>query len=101
MSVDGSGQIATGRYFTFPRNRPPDLAGQAATRRWMPPSHPRSGGRWSAMCRVGVLLSGGIDSPLVAAAMRQATAASLPAFTLGTNGDEHDESRDASRTPAR
>ena len=48
---------------------------------------------------VGVFLSGGIDSPLVAAKAQAflGPESPLPAFTLGTNGGAHDESADAAR----
>jgi asparagine synthase (glutamine-hydrolysing) len=94
MTVAADGRIQQGRYFTFPRYRVPDLAGAeaeeavdaavtAAVKRQLVSDVP-----------VGVFLSGGIDSPLVAAKMRQA-APGCPAFTIGTNGDEFDESPDA------
>jgi len=96
-SVDASGTIRSGRFFEFPRFREPDLQGVeadealdaaigAAVRRQMVSDVP-----------LGVFLSGGIDSPLVAAKMREATSATLPAFTLGTGGGPHDESADAMR----
>jgi asparagine synthase (glutamine-hydrolysing) len=44
---------------------------------------------------VGTFLSGGIDSPLVAAKAEAAMKGELRCFTIGTNGDELDESRDA------
>ena len=46
---------------------------------------------------VGTFLSGGIDSPLVSAKMREATHHTFKAFTIGTNGDDFDESPDAKR----
>jgi asparagine synthase (glutamine-hydrolysing) len=97
MSVDVDRRTREGRYFTFPRAPVPDLHGpnalealnaaiESAVRRQMISDVP-----------IGVFLSGGIDSPLVAAKMRQANSAPIPAFTLGTNGDAHDESPDARR----
>jgi asparagine synthase (glutamine-hydrolysing) len=44
---------------------------------------------------VGTFLSGGIDSPLVAAKAKAATDCGIRCFTIGTNGDELDESGDA------
>ena len=43
----------------------------------------------------GTFLSGGIDSPLVAAKMQAVSYGKVRAFTIGTNGDRHDESVDA------
>ncbi|MBK9241925.1 MAG: asparagine synthase (glutamine-hydrolyzing) [Acidobacteria bacterium] len=97
LAVDHTGRCEEGRHFTFPRSPEPDLFGQAAydavdaavtsaVRRQMVSDVP-----------LGVFLSGGIDSPLVAAKMREATTMNFPAFTLGTNGDSLDESPDARR----
>ena len=44
---------------------------------------------------VGTFLSGGVDSPLVAAKMQAVCCGKVRAFTIGTNGDRHDESPDA------
>lgn len=100
MTVDVAGREEHGRHFTFPRQPEPTLRGaeaydavdaaiKGAVRRQMVSDVP-----------VGVFLSGGIDSPLVAAMMREATNATIPAFTIGTNGDEFDESPDARRYAA-
>lgn len=50
---------------------------------------------------IGVLLSGGIDSSAVAAAMRQATASDLDSFTIGFTDRSFDESRFARRVAER
>lgn len=97
ITADQSGEVRSGRFFEFPRYREPDLHGAmafeavdaaitAAVRRQMVSDVP-----------LGVFLSGGIDSPLVAAKMREAAGGAVPAFTLGTGGGPHDESADASR----
>lgn len=47
--------------------------------------------------RMGALLSGGIDSPLVAANMVAPTTARIPAFTIGTDDPATDESEPAAQ----
>lgn len=92
LTIDASRARRRGRYFTLPVFREPDLRGAeadeavdatvaAAVKRHLVSDVP-----------VGVFLSGGIDSPLVAAKMVQAEGAAFQAFTLSTNGDEFDES---------
>ena len=97
MSVEQSGHAASGRYFTFPRASVPDLHGREALEAVDAAVESSVRRQMVSDVPVGVLLSGGVDSPLVAAAMRQATNASIPAFTLGTSGDALDESPDARR----
>lgn len=90
---DGSEQH--GRYYKFPMNTEPDLYGEdayravdeavsAAVRRQLVSDVP-----------VGVFLSGGIDSPLIAAKARQASGVPFKAFTIGIENSELDESSDA------
>jgi len=97
LEVDSQRGMREGRFFEFPVARTPDLAGseaddaicaavQAAVRRHLVADVP-----------VGTFLSGGVDSPLVAATMRAMRPGPLRAFTLGTGGDEFDESADAAR----
>ncbi len=45
---------------------------------------------------VGAFLSGGVDSPLVTACMQAAESSPVPAFTIGTDDAESDESAPAS-----
>lgn len=89
------GQQRYGRWFSFPEYIQPDLNGTEAfeavdaavtnaVRRQLVSDVP-----------LGTFLSGGIDSPLVAAKMRGASTGIVQAFTIGTNGDSLDESQDA------
>lgn len=97
VSVTADGHTSRGRYFELPRFRAPELQGPAA--------HEAVDAAVAAAVRrqmvsdvpLGVFLSGGIDSPLVAAKARQAAAAPLPAFTLGTGARWLDESAAARR----
>jgi asparagine synthase (glutamine-hydrolysing) len=95
LAVDSERRWREGRFFEFPVGCAPDLDGddavdaveaalQAAVRRHLVADVP-----------VGTFLSGGIDSPLIAATMRAVDAGPLHAFTLGTGGDAFDESADA------
>jgi asparagine synthase (glutamine-hydrolysing) len=95
IEINRDGQVNAGRFFDFPRFQEPDLSGEEAyeavdqavtraVRRHLVSDVP-----------VGTFLSGGIDSPLVASKATAASSRSLRAFTIGTNGDELDESSDA------
>jgi asparagine synthase (glutamine-hydrolysing) len=53
--------------------------------------------RLEADVPVGALLSGGIDSSIVAAMMRRATNGVVKTFTIGSPHSAHDESREAER----
>jgi asparagine synthase (glutamine-hydrolysing) len=86
-----------GRFFELPQWHEPDLRGgeadeavdealAAAVKRHLVADVP-----------IGAFLSGGVDSPLVAAMASRYGARPLPLFTIGTAGDVHDESADAAR----
>jgi len=97
LEARGDGKISQGRYYEFPRYQPVSLKGAeamdavdaaitSAVKRQLVSDVP-----------VGAFLSGGIDSPLVCAKMKEVCDSGMRAFTIGTGGDATDESPDAIR----
>jgi len=95
LEVSSDGQIRRGKFFEFPIFTAPDLRGEAAeeavdeavtraVRRHLVSDVP-----------VGTFLSGGIDSPLVAAKMVAVNNAPVRGFTLSTHEAHLDELPDA------
>jgi asparagine synthase (glutamine-hydrolysing) len=95
LKIDATGRSSCGRFFEFDADREPDLSGDeadealdaalvGAVRRHMISDVP-----------IGTFLSGGIDSPLIAAVMQKQSDRPLPAFTVGTDGGVTDETADA------
>ena len=98
MLFGADGVVRQGRYFELPRFREPELRGRAAHEAVDAAVTAAVQRQMVSDVPVGVFLSGGIDSPLIAAKAQALTGGgALPAFTLGTGGDEHDESTDAAR----
>jgi asparagine synthase (glutamine-hydrolysing) len=97
LIVDGSGRAESRRYFDFPRCPVPDLAAAAADEAVDAAIGAAVRRQLVSDVPVGVLLSGGIDSPLVAAKMQAAMPTSIPAFTLAAGDRRLDESPDARR----
>jgi asparagine synthase (glutamine-hydrolysing) len=94
------GRVERGRYFAFPRRTGAPLAGgeaveaveaavRAAVRRQMVSDVP-----------VGSFLSGGVDSPLVAACMVEAAGGPVDTFSVGLEDPGLDESAEAARYAA-
>lgn len=93
ISVDG--QTQGGRFFAFPQQREPDLHGDEADEAVVATIDAAVRRHLVADVPVGTFLSGGIDSPLIAATMRAVSHGPICGFTLGTGGDALDESSDA------
>jgi asparagine synthase (glutamine-hydrolysing) len=95
LEATAGGGLRRGRYYAFPVYRTPDLRGDEA--------HEAVNAAVSAAVRrqmisdvpLGAFLSGGIDSPLVAAKAAAATTWPLAAFTIGSDDAALDESADA------
>ena len=97
LEIDGDGRTTRGRHFEFPR-RPSRAPGatpsiealdetlQAAVARQRESDVP-----------LGCFLSGGIDSPLVAAYLAAANEGPVHAYTIGTTDPTQDESSEAER----
>lgn len=95
LEATADGRLSRGRYYEFPVYRQPDLRGAeadeavnaaitAAVRRQMISDVP-----------LGTFLSGGIDSPLVAAKAAAAAKRPLRAYTIGSDDVSLDETADA------
>ena len=95
LRVDLDRSITRGRHFELPLFREPELHGEAACEAIDSAVAAAVKRHLVSDVPVGVFLSGGIDSPLVAAKMVEAMGAGFPAFTLSTLGDQHDEAEEA------
>ena len=103
LTADGG--VREGRFFALPRYRPATLRGAAAIDALDGALDRAVGRHLESDVPVGVFLSGGVDSPLVAAAAAEAaraagTRAPLHAFTIGVDDPALDETADARRYAA-
>jgi asparagine synthase (glutamine-hydrolysing) len=94
VSADGRGR--RGRYYTFPVRGGADLRGEEAVEAIGEAVRKAVRRQTVSDAPVGTFLSGGIDSPLVAAEARRSGSA-YPAFTLGIDDPHFDESNAAAR----
>ena len=97
LAFDAAGIVRRGRSFELPRWQSPDLSGEAAVEAFDAALDRAARRHLIADVPVGVLLSGGIDSPLVAAAARAQHNGAMQAFTIAVDDPAHDESADAAR----
>lgn len=97
LEAGKDGKISQGYYYQFPRHQPPTLKGQEAMEAVDTAITRAVKRQLVSDVPIGAFLSGGVDSPLVCAKMRDVSAGSMRAFTIGTGGDATDESQDAIR----
>ena len=95
LEAGTDGSVTRGRYFAFPRCSEPDLSGAAACEAVNATVTAAVKRQMVSDVPVGCFLSGGIDSPLVAANMAKGSAGIIQAFTIGLVDDAADESADA------
>lgn len=95
LETDLKGQVTKGKFYEFPVYKEPDLRGNEAYDAVNDAVTRAVKRQLVSDVPVGAFLSGGIDSPLVAAKIKALNAASVKVFTLGVPGDPMDESADA------
>lgn len=97
LEVSVSGSISKGTFFEFPAQGTFELKGEKAFDAVADALSQAVSAQLVSDVPVGAFLSGGIDSPLVAAEMKKKLGKTFPAFTIGVPGYEDDESADAIR----
>jgi asparagine synthase (glutamine-hydrolysing) len=95
LQIEANGAVHRGRFFEFPQARSIDLRGTDAVEAIDDALNGAVERQMVSDVPVGAFLSGGIDSPLVTAKMAAAGGAPFPAFTIGTETVDTDESTDA------
>jgi len=89
------GRVEKKAWWLFPRNPDPELKGEEAIEALAAAIDNAVRRQLIADVPVGVFLSGGVDSPLVAAVARKHFGSGLKAFTIGVPGWWQDESEAA------
>ncbi|MCB1247733.1 MAG: hypothetical protein KDB69_10735, partial [Acidimicrobiia bacterium] len=92
-----NGPVRHTRYWAVPEASPPLLRGDEAQRQVLSAIRTAVDRQLVADVPVGTFLSGGIDSPLVTAVAHAGHSAPVPAFTIGTDDVDLDESGQAAR----
>jgi asparagine synthase (glutamine-hydrolysing) len=100
LIVQPDGTFQKRAWWTMPREGEPELRGEAAVEALAGAVQGAVRRQRVADVPLGVFLSGGVDSPLVTAVLRQQTGPGLRAFTIGSPGWRQDES-EAATTHAR
>ena len=95
LEVAADGSLQEGRHYEFPVFREPDLRGEEAVDAVDAALTAAVRSHLVSDVPVGTFLSGGIDSPLVAAKIHALGREDVTAYTIGTDGDASDESADA------
>ncbi len=95
LEINASGNVRRARFFEFPKYQTADLFGEEAVEALDAAITNAVRRHLVSDVPVGTFLSGGIDSPLVAAKIKEVSQDPIKAFTIGTNGDRFDESPDA------
>jgi len=96
LKIDREGNFSRGRFYDFPKYQKPTLFGEEAVDALDEALDHAVRRHLISDVPVGVFLSGGIDSPLVALKARKISGQRLPAFTIGVEDDNNmDESQDA------
>ena len=97
QSFDSQGRMEQGRFFEFPQFSHVTLHGEEAVDALDEALSGAVARHLISDVPMGVLLSGGIDSPLVAAEACRRSTRKLKAFSIGVQNDDADESVAASR----
>ncbi len=95
LEIDAQARRRTGAFFDLSKHGTSRLRGEAAVDAFDEVFGRAIKRHLISDVPVGVFLSGGIDSPLVAAETRRQTTGSLTAYTIGVDDPRHDESADA------
>jgi asparagine synthase (glutamine-hydrolysing) len=97
LKIDKDFHVRTGRFFDFPLYREPDLFGEAAIEATEAAIDAAVKRQLISDVPIGVFISGGIDSPLVAAKIAQYASGDFKAFTIKSDDPSADESQDAAK----
>lgn len=95
LVVHPNGRLERRAWWRLPRDPEPDLRGERALEALAEALEEAVRRQRIADVPLGVFLSGGVDSPLVAAVARAQTGPDLKAFTIGNPGWWQDESPEA------